>query len=263
MSGVLFQVDEGVATLTFNRPDKLNAWDAQMFQDVPRLLKQCSDDDEVRCVVVTGAGRAFCAGFDPTAEIPRESRAVDPVAWQMRKPVIAAINGAAVGLGLTLPLHWDLRIAAEDAKLGFVFVRRGFIPEANSLWILPRLIGLGPATELLLTGRTFTGAEARELGVVHEAVPRDRVLARATEIAREIADRTAPVAVAITKQLLWEHLWIEDPTVAYEREHAFSRAVSSAPDAAEGIRAFLERRKPQWSGRPSTDMPEPGTTDDE
>ncbi len=255
MSDILFAISDRVATITFNRPEKLNAWNGAMFEDFPRLLTQCADDDEIRAVVVTGAGRAFCSGFDPTADVPRDARAVDPVAWRMPKPVIAAINGAAVGLGLTLPLHWDIRIAAEDAKLGFVFVRRGLIPEANSLWILPRLVGLATASELLLTGRTFSGREAKELGLVHDAVPGEQVLERATAIARGISEHTAPCAVAATKRLLWEHQWISDPDRAYEREHAVSRSMVRMADASEGINAFLEKRAPRWTGRPSQDMP--------
>ena len=260
MSEILFSVSDRVATLTFNRPEKLNAWNTAMFKEFPRLLKQCADDDAIRAVVVTGAGRAFCSGFDPTAEVPRDTRAVDPVAWRMPKPVIAAINGAAVGLGITLPLHWDIRIAAEDAKLGFVFVRRGLIPEANSLWILPRLVGLATASELLLTGRTFSGKEAMELGLVHSAVPKEEVLDRAMSIAREIAEKTAPCAVAATKQLLWEHQWIGDPNEAYEREHRMSRALAEMPDASEGINAFLEKRAPRWTGSPSQDLPSDETS---
>jgi enoyl-CoA hydratase/carnithine racemase len=256
MSEILFEVDQGVATLTFNRPERLNAWTPAMFREFPRLLQRCSDDDAVRAVVVTGAGRGFCSGFDPTAGVAPDTRAVELPAWRTRKPVIAAINGAAVGMGLTLTLHFDVRIAAADAKLGFVFVRRGLLPEANSLWLLPRLIGLGRATELLLTGRSFDGAEARALGLVHEALPAAEVLPRARAIAAEIAAQTAPVAVALTKRLLWEHLWIDDPQAAYQREHAWSRFLGSSDDAREGIAAFLEKRPARWRGRPSAELPE-------
>jgi enoyl-CoA hydratase/carnithine racemase len=179
--------------------------------------------------------------------------------WQIPKPTIAAINGHAVGLGVTLALQYDLRIAAEDAKLGLVFTRRGVIPENRACWLLPRLVGTAVACDLLMSGRIITGTEAAELGVVNEAVPADRVVERALEIAASIAENAAPVAVAVTKELIWSGLGIHESDESERREIELFYKLGNSPDAAEGVTAFLEKRKPKWSMSPTADYPESGS----
>jgi len=271
-SVVLCRVEAGIATLTLNRPERLNAFTPAMGAELVRLFHELDEDDAVRALVVTGAGRAFCAGADlgggeqtfkgrtpdrsgrkPSEEgelLPREARAREIRPWRIRKPIIAAIQGPAVGVGLTLPLQWDMRIAAEDAKLGFVFVQRGVLPELASTWILPRLIGIARASDLLLTGRIFLGREAAEMGIVNEALPREEVLPRALEIARYIAERCAPASVALTKRLLWEHLGYDDPYVASEREARGLAKLGRMADAAEGVLAFVQKRPADWKLSP-------------
>jgi enoyl-CoA hydratase/carnithine racemase len=266
---VLFEVKDAVALATLNRPERMNAWTWQMARELGDFFAACDQDDSVRAIVVTGAGRAFCAGADldrggdtfqpedrATERGRNEVRRARLHPWEVRKPIIAALNGAAVGVGLTMPLQYDLRIAARDAKLGFLFVRRGVNPELASTWILPRLVGVARAADLLLSGRTLTGEEAAALGLVNEAVERERVLPRALEIARGIARNAAPVSVAATKRMLWEHLGVADPRVAERREGKVLVQLGSRADAREGVEAFLEKRDPRWSLRPSTDMPE-------
>ena len=215
---LLVELDRGVALVTLNRPERLNAFNRQMTDDLLDALGAFEADEAVRAVVVTGAGRAFCAGADldggfgertgdagVDGAAPRRS-AVDMRPWEMRMPILAAINGVAVGMGLTYPLMWDIRIAADDAKLGLVFTRRGLLPEGNSLWLLARLVGASRALELLLTGRTFSGTEAAQLGVVSRAAPAAEVVDTTLELALDIAINTSPTAVALTKRLFYRHL---------------------------------------------------------
>lgn len=265
---ILGEVRDGVAIITLNRPERMNAYTDQMGVALNTALWEFDRDDSVRAIVVTGAGKAFCAGadlqsggetFDHDDEALRERDKADRprfAPWEIRKPIIAAINGHAVGVGITIPLQFDMRIVAEDAKLGFVFVRRGIMPELASTWILPRLVGVARACDLLLTGRIFSGAEAAQLGFANEALPKDRVLPRALEIAADIAKNVAPVSAAMTKRLIWEHLGCNSPEVAAEREIAALWPLGRSADAKEGVTSFLEKRDPQWSLRPSVDMPE-------
>jgi enoyl-CoA hydratase/carnithine racemase len=265
------EVREGVAELTLNRPDRLNAFTPQMGAALVERFRELDRDDSVRVIIVTGAGRAFCAGADlgageatfqggarsdrepgPGAAdeeevLPKEARAREIRPWQIPKPIIAAINGPAVGVGLTLALQWDLRIVAEDAKLSFAFVQRGVMTELASTYILPRLIGIARASDLLLTGRVFLGREAAELGVANEALPRPEVLPRAREIARYIVERCAPASVALTKRLIWEHLGHIDPYTASTREARGLARLGRLPDAAEGVTAFLQKRPARWT----------------
>jgi enoyl-CoA hydratase/carnithine racemase len=269
-STVLCEVTESVAELTLNRPERLNAFTPQMGAELIGAFKRLDADDSVRAIVVTGAGRAFCAGADigggegtfagrgsgdADEVLPREARVRDIQPWKIRKPIIAAINGAAVGMGLTIPLQWDLRIAAKDAKLSFAFVQRGVVTELASTYILPRLVGIARASDLLLTGRIFLGEEAAQLGVVNEALERDQVLPRAREIARYIAEKCAPASVALTKRLIWEHLGFDDPQAAAERETRALARLGGLPDAAEGVMSFVQKRRPEWKMTPS-DAPE-------
>jgi enoyl-CoA hydratase/carnithine racemase len=255
---VLYDVADGVATVTLNRPDKLNAWNAQLGAELGDAMATADEDDDVRAVVVTGAGRAFCAGADLSggefgggATAPKLR---DRWPWEVRKPVIAAINGHAVGVGLTYPMQCDIRYVAADAKLAFAFVRRGAIPELAAHAIVPRVAGFSTAAELLLSGRTFLGTEAAELGIATKALPTAEVLPAALALAREIAVNTAPVSVAVSKQLLWESM---DRSVTETRraEDRLFGKVTRLDDAREGIASFVEKREPKWTGRPSTDIP--------
>ena len=258
---VLRDLRDGVLTLTLNRPDRNNAFTVPLEHAYYDALEEAAADEAVRVIVLTGAGRSFCPGLDVQvlaegikagkleSEKPRRKPSYP---LSIPKPIIAAINGAAVGLGLTYPMLWDIRVAAEDAKLGFVFNRRGFLPEGNSLWLLSRLVGASCALELLLTGRMFDGREAAELKLVSRAVPTDQVLPAAQQIARDIAENTAPVSTAITKRLFYSFLESSDRLGARAEELDYVRWAMEQPDFREGMSAFLEKRTPQWTG---TDLP--------
>jgi enoyl-CoA hydratase/carnithine racemase len=264
---VLCEIKDGVAELTLNRPDRMNAWTWDMGLQLHELIRKCGEDDAVRAIIVTGAGRAFCAGADLQRGAstfsgegrdaqPEQARRARVNPWDIPKPIIAAINGPAVGVGLTTPLQYDIRVAAKDAKLGFVFVQRGVMPELASTWILPRLIGVARACDLLLSGRIFLGEEAAQIGVVNEAVAREEVLPRAREIAAYIAAKAAPVSVAVTKKMIWDHLRIADPELAMQREGKVFYQLGRGVDSKEGVMAFVQKRQAQWSLGPTTDMPD-------
>lgn len=259
---IRYEVDDAVALVTLNRPEKLNAMTAQMGVEMQDAMAEADGDDAVRAVVVTGAGRAFCAGADLGSgtgfaagwgTVERKYRRMTPM--EVRKPVIAAINGAAVGAGLTWPLQADVRYVADDAKLAFAFVRRGVLPELASHVILPRLAGLARASELLLSGRTFLGSEAVEYGVATRAFPKEEVLPAALALARDIATNAAPLPVAISKRLIWEGVGV-DLTAWRAREGALFALTTRHPDAREGTVAFFEKRAPRWSGSISREWPE-------
>lgn len=268
---VLVDVDDGVATVTLNRPDKRNAINFEMDRELHEALWGLDADEAVRAIVITGAGRAFCGGFDLSAGgfgadahaahdealgVDSDSVAERAAFWRMVTPTIAAINGAAVGVGLTLPLLWDIRLAAEDAKLGFVFTRRGIIPEANSTWLLPRLVGVSRALELLISGRTITGTEAAELGVVSRALPADELLPATLELAHDIAANTAPGSVAMVKRLVYDGLEQTDRLASMQRETKLTWFVGEQPDAVEGVMSFVEKRPPEWKGSKHLEPPE-------
>lgn len=259
---ILYSVTDGVALVTLNRPEAMNSWTPQLSDELMLACGAADADDGVRAVVVTGAGRAFCAGADlsggesgfvgggPTSQ-------KGPRLWphQVHKPVIAAINGHAVGVGITYPMLCDIRIVSETAKIQYAMVRRGVIPELGSHVLLPRVIGFAKAAELMLTGRQFLGAEAAELGLATRAVPADEVLAVAMEIARDIALNVAPVSAALTKKLMWEGLNAPvDKMLALES--SLLPTLAAMPDSAEGVRAFFEKREPQWQGKVSRDLPD-------
>jgi enoyl-CoA hydratase/carnithine racemase len=259
---IVYQVDDGVALVTLNRPEKLNAMTAQMGSEMGDAMAEADADDAVRAVVVTGAGRAFCAGADLGSgsgfaagwgEAERKYRRMSPM--EVRKPVIAALNGPAVGAGLTWPLQADVRYVAHDAKLAFAFVRRGVLPELASHVILARLAGLSKASELLLSGRTFLGDEAVEYGVATKALPKEQVLEAALELARDIAVNAAPLPVAISKRLLWEGVGI-DLAEWRRREGKLFAQTTRHPDAREGTVAFFEKRSPAWTGSISKEYPD-------
>jgi enoyl-CoA hydratase/carnithine racemase len=270
---VLVELDEGVATLILNRPDAMNAFDHTMDREFHEAMWALEADDAVRAIVVTGAGRAFCSGIDLAGGedvFGAEAHAAHDAAqgvdsdsvpnrsafWTMRTPVIGAINGAAVGAGLTVPMLFDLRIVAEDAKLGFVFARRGIVPDANIHWLLPRLVGVERALDLLMSGRMFSGAEAVAMGLALRAVPRDQVLKEAQALALELAVHSAPLAVGLVKQLTYEQLGETDRVAAFARETKVIWWSGEQPDAMEGVMSFLERRTPEWTTSKHEPLPE-------
>lgn len=260
---ILFSAADGIATITLNRPAERNAFSGPMGVDLGRAYSECDQNDDIRAVVLTGAGDTFCVGADfsgdsdPFAKQDEQSfsaAGVEPPAFAIRKPVIAAVNGHAVGIGLTLPMQCDIRIFAREGKYGFLHVRRGVLPDAYAHWTVPRAIGFARTTELFLTGRRLTGDEALAFGLAGRVVPAAEVLATAMDIARDIAANTAPLSVALCKRLLWESHALTREEVG-RKETALHHIVMGQPDALEGVMAFLERRAPDWKLRVSRDWP--------
>ena len=267
---LLVDIDGGVATVTLNRPEQRNAINLRMQQELHESIWGLDADESVRAIVVTGAGKAFCAGIDLTeggfgadfqAEHDRELGVTSDTIWksvafwELATPVLGAINGAAIGAGLTLPLLFDCCFVADDARLQFMFTRLGVAADANSSWLVPRLVGLARALELMLSGRPFTGAEAAAIGLCARAVPADDVLAATQELARDIAENTAPLAVAVTKRLVHEFAHADERPDAMTRETKLIWWLGSRPDATEGPMARLERRAPRWSDEKHTPLP--------
>ncbi len=268
---ILYEVDAGVVTITLNRPERLNAWTETMGGELIDALDRVDSDDDVRAVIITGAGRGFCAGADLEAggqtfdyrargardEVPRDGggRFVLRV-FECTKPVIAAINGPAVGVGATMTLPMDIRLAADDARIGFVFARRGIVPEACSSWFLPRLVGISQAMEWVATGRVFSADEALAGGLVRSLHPRGELLDAARAIAREIADNTAPVSVALARRLMWTMLGAEHPMIAHRADSRAMFARGRSADAREGIASFLEKRPADFPDRVSDGLPD-------
>lgn len=259
------------AIITLNRPERMNAVDWRTMAELRHAIASADADEEVRAIIVTGAGKAFCAGSDLSgsgfvldaeqqAERTRITEQLTPPStkkfWEMSTPIIAAINGAAVGVGITMPLHFDFRIIANEAKLGFIFTRRGFAPEWNSPWILSRLAGVSRAMDLLVTGRFFTGAEAANWGIATEAVPADEVLQRAEQIAADIAANTSSIAVGLAKRLVYEGLQNPDATAMDKRTDGIFRWSTQQPDGREGPRAFMEKRPAQFPMAKNADFPD-------
>ena len=261
---IRYEVGDGVARITLDRPEVRNAFGGGMGDELGDAFRRTDADDDVRVVVLTGAPPAFCAGADlsagggtfaPRDEAAFSAGAVPMPPWQVRKLVIAAVNGHAIGLGLTLALQCDLRIMAADARYGIVQVRRGVMGDAYSHWTLPRIVGQSAAAEILLTGRTFDGPTMRELGVCRQVLPNDEVLPAALELARDVSVNTAPLAVAASKQLLWD-TWEHTRSEIEELETRLHRRLMAHPDAREGVVAYLERRPADWSGSLSTGPPD-------
>jgi len=247
--------DDGVLVATLNRPDTRNAFSGAMGAALSEIYRRADTDDAVRVVVLTGTPPAFCAGadfsggsqvFERQEGSSFHANPVWPAAWQIRKPVIAAVNGHAIGIGFTLTLQCDLRFMARDAKYGIVQVRRGVMPDGMSTWTLPRIVGMAKAADIMLTGRTFTGAEADSLGVASRVLENDDVLSYALEVAHDMAVNTAPVSVAVTKRLMWGSFGL-DPAQVDHAESELHKVVMGEADAREGVNAYLERREPNWS----------------
>jgi enoyl-CoA hydratase/carnithine racemase len=274
---LLYAVDDGIATVTLNRPEKLNAFTTQMRDDLVAVFDDTDANDDVRVVIITGAGRAFCAGADLSSggktfdfasrgESARDRYKVGDVyrdgggittlrIFKSLKPVIGAINGAAVGIGMTMQLPMDMRLASTDARFGFVFARRGITPEAASSWFLSRLVGMQTALEWCFTGRVFDAQEALQRGLVRSVHAPDELLPAARALAREIADHTAPVSVALTRQMLWRMSAAEHPMMAHRVDSRAIQARGASADAREGVSAFLEKRTPSYPDKVSSDMP--------
>jgi enoyl-CoA hydratase/carnithine racemase len=282
---ITYVVADNVATLTLHRPDKLNAFTGVMMSEMIDAFDRADADDQVRAVIVTGAGRAFCAGADLSAgaktfdyadrsdrpekagaevngEVDWSSEAVRDGGgrltlriFESKKPVIGAINGPAVGVGATMQLPMDIRIASETARFGFVFARRGIVPEACSSWFLPRIVGISKAMEWCATGRVFDAQEALAGGLVSKVVKPEELLGVAQALAREIAENTAPVSIALTRQMLWRMLGADHPMEAHKIDSRAIYARGRQGDAREGVVSFLEKRPAKFPDRVSQDMP--------
>ncbi|HWH45081.1 MAG TPA: crotonase/enoyl-CoA hydratase family protein [Thermoleophilaceae bacterium] len=263
---IRYEIENRILTITLDRPDRLNAFTAQMGRELIEAFDRADADDEVRAVVVTGEGRAFCAGADLERggetfdwrerqegdEVPRDGGGMLALRiFESRKPVIAAINGPAVGVGITMTLPMDVRIAAEGAKLGFVFTRRGIVPEACSSWFLPRIVGISRAMEWAATGRVFLAEEALEGGLVRSVHPADEVLGAAQELAAEIAENTAAVSVAMARRLMWDMLGASHPEEAHRADSLAMFLRGQSADAREGVTSFLEKRPAEFPDRVS------------
>lgn len=270
---IRYEVEDGVAFVTLDRPDKLNAFTEAMIVGLERALDAADADDKVRAVIVTGAGRAFSAGADlsggggtfDSRDRPRSPNAIPPErsaaarriirSYYSLKPVIAAVNGPAIGMAATLTLPMDIRIASTTARFGFVFTRRGLVPEAGSTWFLPRIVGISTAVEWCMAGRTVSAEEALARGLVRSLHEPEDLMPAAIALAREIADNAAPVSVALARRMMWRML-SADPLDALDIERLAMRARGTSPDVREGVEAYLEKRKPDFTQRVSSDMPE-------
>ncbi|GAC70538.1 enoyl-CoA hydratase-related protein [Gordonia soli] len=256
-----------IAVLRLNRPDRLNAFTIPMMEQLIAAFDETDADDSVRAVVLTGTGRAFCAGADleagastfasPTDEVPPDGGG--QVALRIHrslKPVVSAVNGAAVGVGVTMTLPTDIRIASDDARFGFVFTKRGIVPEACSSWFLPRLVGLPTSLRWAMGGQTVGADEALERGLVQQVVAKDQVLDTAVDVATELITDTAPVSVALTRQLLWRMAGAPGPFDAHLADSRGIHHRGQSADVAEGVTSFLEKRPPRFTDRVSTDLPD-------
>jgi len=267
---LLCDVRDHILTITLNRPERMNAFTTPMAHDVIDALAAADDNDDVRAIVFTGAGRAYCAGADlgsgsatfdygeasETADIRDTGGLVTLAMYNCKKPLIGAINGAAVGIGATMTLPMDIRLASEKARFGFVFARRGIVPEAASSWFLPRIVGISQAMEWCMKGHVFGAEEALAGGLVKSVHPEDQLLEAAYAIARDIADNAAPVSVALTRQMLWRMLGASHPMEAHQVDSRGVYYRGKQADAQEGVMSFMEKRPARFTNTVSQDMPE-------
>ena len=273
---ISLEISEGIATLTLNRPEKMNAFTNTMMNEIIDAIDQTDADDSVRAVIFTGAGtRAFCAGADLTPDDGRavfsDSNPVDDLSdprvrdgggkltlrlFQSKKPLISACNGAAVGVGATMQLPMDIRLASDTARFGFVFARRGIVPEACSSWFLPKIVGINQALEWCMTGRIFDAQEALRGGLVRSVHPQAELMGAARGIAREIADNTSAVSVAMTRAMLWRLPSGDHPMEAHKVDSRAIYRLSKGLDATEGVQSFLQKRAPVFPAKVSADMPD-------
>ncbi|MEZ5218028.1 MAG: crotonase/enoyl-CoA hydratase family protein [Ilumatobacteraceae bacterium] len=279
---ISLDVADHVATITLDRPDRLNAFTGTMMYELLEAFDQTDADDDVRAVVVTGRGRGFCAGADlgsggdtfakggsdivASSGVPRDGGGMVSLRiFESKKPVIGAINGAAVGVGITMTLPMDIRLASDNAKIGFVFAKRGIVPEAASSWFLPRLVGISKATEWAFTGRLLSAQEACDGGLIRSVHAPDELLPAAYAIAQEIVENCAPVSVSLSRQMLWRMLGADHPMAAHRADSRAILARGSSADAKEGVESFLEKRPANFPMKVSDGVPDvfPGWTDPE
>jgi len=276
---IKYEVKDKILTITLNRPDRLNAFTGQMMNDLISAFDSASNDDEVRVVIVTGEGRGFCAGADLGAgeatfnrdENPRAKKTDDEenlewlrdgggrttlAIYDCSKPIIAAINGPAVGVGVTMTLPMDIRLASHEARFGFVFARRGLVPEAASSWFLPRIVGISKSLEWTFSGKVFNAEEALDGGLIRSIHPQDSLMDEAKKIANEIIENTSPVSVSITRQMLWKMLGADHPMEAHKVDSRAIYELGKGEDTKEGVNSFLEKRPPQFPSKVSKDMPD-------
>ena len=270
---IIYEVSNNIATVTMHRPDKINAFTGVMMNELLQVFDEIDADDNVRAVIVTGSGRAFCAGADlshgadtfsdgkmsgqtPTSVRRDGGGMVTLRMFRCNKPIIGAINGAAVGIGATMTLPMDIRIAADTAKMGFVFTRRGIVPEACSSWFLPRLVGIAQAQEWVLTGRVFLADEALRGGLVRSIHPQAELLQVARDLAQEIVDNTAPVSVALARQMMWRMLGASHPMEAHRVDSRGIQERGRSADTREGVMSFLQKRPAVFTDMVSTDVPD-------
>jgi enoyl-CoA hydratase/carnithine racemase len=272
---ILYDVKDRILTITLNRPEKLNAFTGVMMTEMIDALDRANKDDNIRAIVVTGAGRAFCAGADLSSgagTFDRQSGGGKPLdlsdekirdggglltlkIYESLKPVIAAVNGPAVGIGVTMQCAMDIRIASDTARFGFVFSRRGIVPEAASSWFLPKIVGISQALEWTFSGRVFDAQEALRGRFVKEVVAPDRLLAKAYELAGEIRDNTAPISVALIRQMMWQLSAADHPMEAHKIDSRGIYVRGASADVREGVASFLEKRPANFPQKVSTDMP--------
>jgi enoyl-CoA hydratase/carnithine racemase len=268
---IAYETGEGVATITLDRPDRLNAFTAEMGEELVHAFDRVDADDDVRAVIVTGRGRGFCAGADlgaggatfagegggPLGAWTRDTGGLVTLRiFRCLKPVIGAINGPAVGVGASMTLPMDIRVLAEGAKVGFVFAARGIVPDAAASWFLPRVVGISQALEWCLTGRVFGAQEALAGGLVRSVHPAEEVVGVARSLAQEIASSVAPVSAVLTRQMLWRMLGAEDPMIAHRLDSRAIAETGRMADATEGVEAFLAHRPASWKLAPSRDLPD-------
>jgi enoyl-CoA hydratase/carnithine racemase len=267
---IKYEIEDRIATITLNQPDKLNAISGIMINDMIKAFDMADADDDVRVVIMTGAGRGFCAGADLSsggwaapealAELKEKHQdgggLVSLRIFNMIKPIIAAINGPAVGMGLTMTLPMDIRLASETAKMGMVFTRRGIIPDGCATWFLTRIVGVSQAMEWIMTGKVFPAKKALEAGLVSQLVPPEKLLPTARKIAAEIADNTSAISVALSRQMLYRMLGADHPMEANKIESRYLPFMFRSPDCQEGVNSFLEKRPPKFKMKPSKDLPD-------
>ncbi|HJM91581.1 MAG: crotonase/enoyl-CoA hydratase family protein [Alphaproteobacteria bacterium] len=270
---ILYEVEDGVLTITLNRPDKLNAFTGVMLTEIIDAMDRADADDDVRAIIFTGAGRGFCAGADlsrgastfnmaeregegPVDEWRDGGGRVSLRLFESKKPLIAAVNGPAAGVGVTMQLPMDIRIASTEARFGLVFTRRGVVMEACSSWFLPRIVGISQAMEWVMSGRVFPADEALKGGLVSQVVAPDDLLPTARAIAREIAENTSAVSVTLCRHMMWKMLGADHPMEAHKIDSRGIRTMGQLPDAYEGVQSFLEKRPGNYTMKPSTDIPD-------
>lgn len=267
---ILYDVEDHILTITMNRPERLNAFNDLMNEEMMNAFDRADADDDVRAIIVTGAGRGFCAGADlargadtfnyedrKAGEYERDGGGLLTLRiFALNKPIIAAVNGPAVGVGVTMQLPMDIRIASESARFGFVFSRRGIVPEACSTWFLPRVVGISQALQWAYSGRVFPASEALAGGLVKQVVPDADLLPTARAIAAEIAENTSSLSVTLIRHMMWKLLGADHPMEAHKLDSRGVQALGRGPDAAEGVMSFLEKRPAQFRGKVSEDLPE-------